>query len=444
LTACESTAVWWRPETPAAKLDQVGTGGRVAFAALVAFTGILVLSPQVWFPILKSLRIAFLAAGVAILGHLLDRAVRRQPVDPLHPEIGIALLLVGWAILTVPLSYWPGGSVTELSDRFLKAVAFFWLIGTLVTTRERLRLFSWLLVLCSIPLSLTAVQNYQSGAFLTTPNMSVQRIAGYNIGGSGLTANPNDLALMLNLLIPLAIALMISSRGIVARAVAACALLLSAAAVILTFSRAGFLSLAAIGVMSLIAMARRQPVLALGATLLVAISIPPLLPEGYLERLGTITDISSDPTGSAQGRWTDLTVSADLVARNPVTGVGIGQNVLALNQVRGATWREVHNVYLQYAVDLGLPGLFLFLWLFTATFKTARRVRRRASKTPALREVGLVAEGVEIALIAFAIAGFFHPIAYQFYFFCVGGLALAAKNAFRAGLGETHPRPQAA
>ena len=95
-------------------------------------------------------------------------------------------------------------------------------------------------------------------------------------------------------------------------------------------------------------------------------STPWILPTGYTQRLTTITDIASDPTGSAQGRWVDLAVAADIVTRTPVVGVGLGQNVLALNRERGPTWRMVHNVYLQYAVDLGVPGLLLFLWLFVS------------------------------------------------------------------------------
>ena len=121
-----------------------------------------------WFPVLKSLRIALLAAGVAIVAHLLDRAVAVEPVAQTHPEIVIAFCLAGWAALTVPLSYWPGGSVAVLTEHFLKAIAFFWLIGTWSRPAARLRLFLWLLVLSSIPLSLTAVQNYQSGVFLQT------------------------------------------------------------------------------------------------------------------------------------------------------------------------------------------------------------------------------------------------------------------------------------
>ena len=426
----DATPTWWRPEAG----RRTSPDGGVAFAALVAFTGILFLSPQAWFPVLQNFRIALLAAGLAIVAHLLERTLHRQPVGPLHPEFVIALALVGWAALTAPLSYWPGGSVAELIDPFLKAVAFFWLIGTLVTTQRRLRLFMWALVLCSIPLSVSAVQHYRAGDFLITPAASVQRITGFNDGGSGLAGNPNDLALVLNLMIPLAAALFAAERALAARAVAALALLLAVAGVVVTFSRAGFVALATIGLLSLVAMVSRAPAGALAVVLGLVVITPSVLPPGYTQRLTTITDISSDPTGSAQGRWTDLIVAADLAARNPVIGVGLGQNLLALNRERGPTWREVHNVYLQYAVDLGVPGLLLFLWLFVAVFRSARRVRRLSIRAPALNEVGVVAQAVQIALCAFAVAALFYPAAYHFYFFLIAGLALAVTNVCRATL----------
>ena len=107
----------------------------------------------------------------------------------------IAFALLIWAAITIPFSYWPSGSVALLSDQYLKAVIFFWLIATLVTTRQRLRTFAWALVLCSIPLALIGIQHFRSGEFLYTGVAGLKRIAGY----SGLSGNPNDLALTLTL-----------------------------------------------------------------------------------------------------------------------------------------------------------------------------------------------------------------------------------------------------
>ncbi|MBI4478308.1 MAG: O-antigen ligase family protein, partial [Acidobacteria bacterium] len=246
---------------------------------------------------------------------------------------------------------------------------------------------------------------------------------------SGLAGNPNDLALMLNLLLPLAGALLICERRLSRRLIAGAALLLSIAAVIVTFSRAGFLTLVAIALMSLAACARRRRPGAAVALLVVALAIPPLLPKGYLDRLETITDMSADRTGSAQGRWSDFGAAIEIAASNPILGVGIGQDILALNELRGAAWRSVHNVYLQYAIDLGLPGLLLFLALFWGSVKSARRVQQRAAADPKLRDLSILGDAITVSLIGFAVAAFFHPAAYQFYFFCLAGLAVALKNA---------------
>jgi O-antigen ligase len=148
-----------------------------------------------------------------------------------------------------------------------------------------------------------------------------------------------------------------------------------------------------------------------------------------VDRLSTITDHEADLTGSATGRVRDYQVALDVIARNPIVGAGIGQDVLAMNQSRGDDWISVHNAFLEYAVDLGLPGAGLFIWLYLTCLLSARGVERRAARDPSARDLMHLAAGVQIALVAFLVAAFFHPIAYQFYFFAVGGLAVALKHA---------------
>src|SRR5262249_20958514 len=151
--------------------------------------------------------------------------------------------------------------------------------------------------------------------------------------------------------------------------------------------------------------------------LVVTCSVIPLLPSGYVERLSTITDIEADRTGSAQGRWVDYRIAAQLVVQHPVLGAGVGQDILALDRLRvRPTWRPVHNAFLEYGVDLGLPGILLFVWLLAASFLSARRVEIWSSRHKALGELTIVASGVQIALVAFVAGACFHPIAYQFYF----------------------------
>lgn len=435
---------WWRPARPerpeAGATTVVSTpAGNVAFRALVAFTAILLLSPQIWFPILGTLRIAFIAAGVAITAHAMEAFEGQQPATPFFREVGLVIALACWSVVTIPVSFWPGGSLEVLTDHYLKAIAFFWLIGTVVTTTERLRVLAWTFVLCAIPLALTGIQHYASGMVMSTGVAGLVRVKGY-VGGSGLTGNPNDLALMLNLIIPLAIALFMSAKSAGGRWLAATSAALSAGAVILTFSRAGFLTLAAIAILfTLWLFFNRSPGKA-AAILLVALCAIPFLPAGYADRLSTITDIEADKTGSATGRMRDYQVALTVIAHSPIVGAGIGQDVLAMNQSRGDDWVSVHNAFLEYAVDLGLPGAALFIWLYVSCLLSARAVARRAARDPSAGDLMYLAAGVEIALGGFLVAAFFHPIAYQFYFFAIGGLAVALKHA---DLTE-HPRASTA
>lgn len=422
---------WWRPAAAAnrgdlservAVFETKSPDSPVPFWALVAFTFILLVAPQSFFPVLAPLRIALLTAALAVMTYLFDRFIHRQPVLQSSPEMGITACLLAWAILTLPLSYWPGGSFTFLLDFYLKTLVVFWLLSHVVNTLPRLRHIAWGLSLMAVPLAVSGVENFLSGDFMRE---GVHRILGYN---APLTENPNDLALMLNLILPLSVALFLASRKPAVRAALLALIGLDVVAIIVTFSRAGFLTLAVTLGMYLWILRRRHDRWLAAVILLLALAAVPFLPPTYLDRLTTITNIEADPTGSAQERWGDTVAAVKYVARNPVIGAGVGMNALAMNEARGATWKEIHNVYLQHAVELGIPGLILFLALLTGCIKSAHSVQRECAKAPAFAELFYLAVGIRISLIGFAVAALFHPAGYHFYFYYIAGLAIAAKT----------------
>jgi O-antigen ligase len=147
-----------------------------------------------------------------------------------------------------------------------------------------------------------------------------------------------------------------------------------------------------------------------------------------------MTDIKADPTGSSQARIRDQVAAIHFVMKHPIAGAGIGMDILALNEERGPRWSMVHNAYFQYAVDLGLPGFILFLFLQWNVFRAVRSARRLAAPVPALRDLSYLAEGLEVSLIVFAVAALFHPVAYNFFFYYIAGLALAARSAARSAV----------
>lgn len=425
---------WWRREAVAeaepvaAALVPSAVGRPWAFRGLVAFTVILILAPQSFMPALAPLRIALLTAAFVVVAHLADRWGRGvRPPGGVPREVVLTVCLVAWSVVTIPLSMWPGGSTDMLLSTYLKSVIVFWLLGEVVNTTDRLRRLLWTLSALSAPLALTGLRNYAMGSYVG----NFGRIMGY---GGGLAGNPNDLALVLDLLIPITAMLVLTARHVVARAAGAAILVVSVMGVIVTFSRGGFLALAVEGVLFGLLLARRRAWALIGAAVLLAALAMPLLPASYGARLATITSISADPTGSSQTRWRDTLAALRYLQAHPILGAGLGNEVLALNETRGATWTLVHDAYLDYAVDLGVVGLLLYAALVVSSIWTARTVERDPlGKTPPGRELSGLASGVRISLIAFAAAAFFYPVAYHFYFYYFAGLAVALRTC-RAGL----------
>jgi len=414
---------WWDAEPSAAFAPTTSeqSSGGLAFRALLTFTFILLISPQGYFPILTPLRIAYIAALVAIVAHVGGRWQLGQALGVI-PEVRLALALLGWSFLSVPFSYWPGGSLSFLFEVYVKAIIVFWLLAGCVDDPRRLHRTVWALSLMGCFIGLAAIRQYLSGEFI--PIVNVKRIEGYN---APLTANPNDLALMLNVILPLTFALLLAERRQPLRLFLMFAVAVQAGGVIASFSRGGFLGLMTIFLVTQWRFVRRgRPQWAMVTVFVVLLCIP-LLPSGYMERIRSIGDTSADVTGSADVRWNDMIAARDYVLRNPLMGAGVGMGVLALNEERGKTWIQVHNVYLQYATDLGIPGLILFLILLGGCLRSTRIARLRSAMHPDAFELNAISEGIGVSLVGFAVSAFFHPVAYDFYFYYLAGLASASR-----------------
>ena len=285
-----------------------------------------------------------------------------------------------------------------------------WLIA-----RAALTLSVWLM---AVPLAFTAIRNLLTGVTMS----GGQRIVGYD---APLAENPNDMALLTNLLLPLAIGFFLSSPTWLRKLAFGALIVLMVTAIFATFSRAGFLTLA-VTFLCYLVLLRKRPERHLAPLMLIVVVVAlPFMPGDYVGRLGTIADIDSDATNSAQTRMRDYLAAAQLVLDNPLTGTGVGTNMLAMNEARGATWTEIHNVYLTFTVELGLPGLILFVMLLFASLRAAQAMQSRSKGNPAQMELYCLAEGLKVSVIAFSVAALFHPVAYHFYFYYIAGLAIA-------------------
>jgi probable O-glycosylation ligase (exosortase A-associated) len=242
------------------------------------------------------------------------------------------------------------------------------------------------------------------------------------MGNEGaLTKNPNDLALMVNMLLPLTVGLFLATKETWQRVVLFAAIGIEAVTVVLTYSRGGAVTLATIVLAYMWKLRHRSERSVMYAGLLAAVLALPLLPSSYFDRMSTITNVEADRTGSAQERIADMIIAAKTIAANPIIGAGMGMNMLVMREARGG-WLGVHNVYLEHALDLGLIGLALFLVLLWSCIRAIAKVQQDAQSP----DLYFLAQGLQISLIAYAVAAMFHPVSYQHYFYYMAGLAIAA------------------
>ncbi|MBM4439384.1 MAG: O-antigen ligase family protein [Candidatus Rokubacteria bacterium] len=387
------------------------------FSGLMAFTFVLFVAPQNLIPALEPLMLAKLAVAFAGIGYLVNRAVTGAPLTVMTAPVKWVLVLAVIGVLSIPAGYWPGGSVNVYTELFGKSIAIFILIANVVDTQERFRIFVGSMIGWGAFTAINAVGNYLTGRLDPTG----QRIAGYE---SPLAVNPNDLALTMNILIGLAIGLLpvLRSRG--KRLLLIAGMGIMVAGVIVSFSRSGFVTLGVVGAFWAARRLRERGGRALPSIALVVLVVVLAVPAGYSDRLATIVHTEADTTGSADERWQTMMTAVHLIAERPVLGYGLGNN-LHVSVDRGGLSREAHNAYLKLGAELGVAALVVYVLFLFSSIGAARAVRKFFRAREDGWELGRLAGGVELALIAFAVGAFFSPVPYHFYAYYPAGLAVA-------------------
>jgi Lipid A core - O-antigen ligase and related enzymes len=422
-----------------------------AFNGLLAFTAILFFRPQEQFPPLNPLHLAEVSALLALAAMVMGRLQRGLSVTRYTPELG-GVLGLGFIILaTAPFSIWMGGSVATFTEMYSKIILIFILMLNTLTNPKRIDRFIWLIVVASGYIAFRALADYARGVNMVE-NGRVQGAVG------GMFKNPNDLALNMVALMPLATALAMRAATTLRRVAAIGCALLMMGAVVVSQSRSGTIGL---GVMILIlgaGIARRRPAIAAAGVLALMFALP-LMPSSYWHRLSSITDQSADETGSREARRILLRESFQAFLEHPITGVGAGQFKNYNPEGRQEAWRESHNVVLQVAAELGIVGLATFGFLVVRAATSGSRTRRllkRARGQAARRDNSVSADAVitpeeaewlrsHTTAMTAALAGWFFcalfaSVAYNWTFYYLLALAIAPGEFLVDRLGSARKR----
>jgi O-antigen ligase len=313
----------------------------------------------------------------------------------------------------------PGDSFNVLFDPLIKILIVFAMQITLIDTHSRYRAMLGIMVFCQTLYSVSSISTFMSGGYSEMPSFHA-RISGW---GEYLS-NPNDVACLLALMLPLSVILALSQRGWKRWLLFTC-VGVAAVAILCTYSRSGFIALLASLCLLIWKVTRGRrvktllPVVALAGVLIVA------LPGKYMSRLSTIFEPDTDPTNSAQERQEHMKRAMDLAIRRPIVGIGIGNfHIYAINEMRA------HNAFLETAAELGVIGLIAFLFIIFAPLRSLIRIERETAANGPWPDPGkhVASACLQASFVAFVIYAFFGSIQYDSYLYSLVAFAVAFRR----------------
>jgi O-antigen ligase len=374
-----------------------------AYFGLILFMVVYFARPEDWIPGLAAVPLAKIT-GILILLALVFSFSNIRWHMPL--EVAFLSLLVVQLWLTVPFSpVWRGGAFNVMLD-FSKVLPLVIVIYGAVRSMKRLR---WILFVQATSLAVIAITS------IVKAHTWVGRLQGVLFG---MYDNPNDLAFVIDLGLPLCLALALTTRSYWKKLAWTVAMLAMIYAVFLTASRQGAIALVVVALVCLWQLGVKSRRFYLLLLVPVAVIVIWLYGGNALrERLEEPNMNSAQNShetlayGSAQQRKELFIRSLEITAEHPLFGVGPGN----FAEVSGV-WHETHNSYTQMSAEGGIPAFLLYVLIFWRGIANLRDIRKY-SKTR--REIRLFSMALEASLAAYLVGSSFASVAYQLFPYCL-------------------------
>lgn len=378
--------------------------------------------PQTIYPALDVLPWAQLTLLACTAAAVLEGKIRFSvPLAGLLGAFGVVVLLSVFAAYDV-------SAVFARPDLFVNWLLVFFLTVSIVDDEERFFVFVLLYFLWNLKMSQHAARSW-AGVGFSFRDWGVA-------GPSGWFHDSGEFAIQMAMFFPLsAYFLMHCWRkcGAVARLVLLAMPVTAAMAVIASSSRGAYLGLAA-AVLVLLAQSRSWRTAALVGAMCLGAAL--MVPGEQWERFE-----QAGEDGTSQARLVYWGDGLEIMNRHPVLGVGY-ENWLSYyrdhysERSRFGASQEPHNIFIEAGAELGYSGLVAFVLLIAGTFSVNRRTRRLCGRLgPGGEFFERMAYGLDGALAAYLVAGFFVTVLYYPFFWVnlamTAALHVAARRRYR-------------
>jgi Lipid A core - O-antigen ligase and related enzymes len=387
-------------------------GHGASYLGIFLFTILVFLRPYELLPSLSWLsKGAFWTALITLLIFIPTQLGLESNLTYRPREVNLVLLLLVVAALSIPLATDPGRAMNSIID-YIKVVMMFIVMINVLRSDGRLKAILLLVLSISFFLAIVAINDYRLGN-LGLQGMRIEGVIG------GLFENPNDLALHLVTMVPLAGALFLVSRNPVGKLFYALCFVLMIGACVATFSRGGFIGLmASLGVIAWRLAGRNRSMLVVALPILLVLFFA-LAPGGYGARVFS----GSQDNGSASARMDDLKRSLFVAARHPVLGVGFDNYAIYSNRNLAT-----HNAYTQVASEIGLGGLILYVMFILTPLGQLRQIERETIEQKG--RYFYLSLGLEASIVGYMVCSFFASVAFLWYLYYLVAYGICVRRLY--------------
>lgn len=349
-------------------------------------------------PYFNKLYFGKIAFALSILLVVLTSRERYLPVKNVT-QVKYVIGIFIFAIVSIPFSYWPGGSLEFILQVFIKTLIFFLLLIGVVKNVAEINIIIWAIACSVLALSISALIS-GDGSRLSASS----------------TYDPNDLAFVLVTFMPIIYYSMKEKEGI-SKIVLQVTLIIMVMALLSTASRGGIVGL--IVVVAIIIKKQGKNIIQTLLPLTVVLTVVGLFASAtFWERMTTMLDPGEDYNMTAGGGRMEIwSKGLKMMLKHPLTGVGIncfevaeGASHTDIVTGNSGKWSVAHNSFIQIGAELGVIALFLFIMLLTSSIKSIRKCRE---SNAAGRVPDCFLNGVEVAMYGYISTGFFLSQAYS-------------------------------
>jgi probable O-glycosylation ligase (exosortase A-associated) len=332
-------------------LTAVGVFGslRKPIIGLYVYVLFAVLRPQYLWAFAGDMSNLSLMVGVAMLIGWALNGFGEKRVGRGGVIVALMLLFLSWTSVSAVLA---GNSDVAFAwvIELLKIVAPFLVGVTLLDAGKHVRGIVWAVVLAQAYISFEMNLSYYNG---------YNQVA--DVGYGGMDNNSFGISLVTTIGPALALALTEKKWAMRLGGAAAAALILHAT--LLTFSRGAMVGLLAVGFTAFVLMPKR-PSYMLALTLAALLALRLTGPQLMARYSSTVADADNrdDSAESRLDLWRDC---LDVAAHNPMFGVGARNWPLVAASYGWPAGKEAHSTWMQTAAEMGFPGAFLLLMLFS-------------------------------------------------------------------------------